>query len=267
MLSLSIPRPAACAAPVRAAALAVLALSLLAGPAGAHDLWLTLSSPEAGPQVRVNFGRARERLTPFRPKLLDLTAITPDETKDLVGALKPSPPDVPPALLAALPTRPGRTLVAASYDSGYWVRLKDGTGRNTSRRVLPDAEGARWSMKFAKAAFGPGAPWQRVVGHLLEIVPLEVPGPTAGALRVRVLFRGAPLAGAALMTGEGAMDAGQTPHYTTDQDGVATVPIRQAGAQLITVTHDVAPSATPDLADRDEYSATFAFRLDEAPVN
>ncbi|GJE01714.1 DUF4198 domain-containing protein [Methylobacterium isbiliense] len=260
MLSLSIRRPA-----VRAAA--ALALSLLAAPAGAHDLWLTLSSSEAGPQVRVNFGHARARLTPAKPKLLDLTAITPDETKDLAAALKPSPPDVPPALLAALPTRPGRTLVAASYDSGYWVRQKDGSGRNTSRRMRPDAEAARWSMKFAKAAFGPSAPWQRVVGHILEIVPLEVPGPTAGALRVRVLFRGAPLAGAALVTGEGAMDAGQTPHYTTDQDGIATVPIRQAGAQLLTVTHAIVPSATPELADRDEYSATFAFRLDEAPVN
>ncbi|ACL60025.1 DUF4198 domain-containing protein [Methylobacterium nodulans] len=248
---------------------AVMALAALAAPARAHDLWLTLSTPEAGPQVRVNFGSPRERLTPAKPKLVALQAITPDETTTFVAALRPSPPDVPPALVAPLPSKASRTLVAATYDSGYWVTLTDGSGRNTSRRLVPDATASRWSVRFAKAALGPAAPWLKVVGHALEIVPLEIPAPTAGAIRVRVLFRGEPLAGASVVYGESGadLDPGQAPQVTADAEGIATVPIRKAGAQLLTVRHGVSPSATPDLADRDDYSATFAFRLDEASVN
>ncbi|MFE1598567.1 DUF4198 domain-containing protein [Methylobacterium sp. ID0610] len=250
---------------------AVVALAAFGEPAAAqqHDLWITLSTPEAGPQLRVNFGAPRQRLMPSKPKLVELQAITPDETAGLATALTPSPPDVPPALVAPLPTKPNRTLAAATYDSGYWVTLKDGSGRNTSRRLAPDAAASRWSVRFAKAAFGPAAPWLKVVGHTLEIVPLEIPAPTAGAIRVRVLFRGAPLPGASILYGEGSadLDPTQAPHVATDADGVATVPIRKAGAQLLTARHSVGPSATPDLADRDDYSATFAFRLDEVSMN
>ncbi len=124
-------------------------------------------------------------------------------------------------------------------------------------------------MRFAKAALGPEAPWQRVVGHILEIVPLEVPSASAGAIRFRVLFRGRPLAGAALFYADNSGDLGQRqpPASVTDEAGVATVPIRQAGLQIVSVDHAEHPSLAPALADRDDYSATFAFRLDEATVN
>ncbi|KMO12704.1 DUF4198 domain-containing protein, partial [Methylobacterium platani] len=178
-------------------------------------------------------------------------------------------PEPPPALLAPLGTKPGRTLVAATYDAGYWTILRDGTRLNASRRLVPQARSGYWAVKYAKAAFGPGAPWLRVVGHTLEIVPVEVPGPTAGAIRVRVLFRGAPLPGADLYYGDSGMEPERAgaPAYTTDPDGIATVPIRKAGSQVLTVSQTVSPSATPTLADEDRYTATFAFRLDEPSVN
>jgi nickel transport protein len=134
---------------------------------------------------------------------------------------------------------------------------------------VPDARTCRRTVKYAKAVFGPGAPWQRVVGHVLEIVPVEVPGPTAGAIRVKVLFRGAPLPGADLYYGDSGMESERAgvPAYTSDQDGIATVPIRKAGSQILTVSQTVSPSATPTLADEDLYTATFGFRLDEPSVN
>ncbi|MEH3146500.1 MAG: DUF4198 domain-containing protein [Methylobacterium frigidaeris] len=255
---------------LRSAAALAFALGLaLPGGAAAQELWLTASSGEAGPQVRVNFGSPRDRRVPSRPKLLSLVALTPDASANLLPEVTQSAPDVPPALVAALPSKPSRTLVAATYDSGYWVTLKDGASRNTSRLMEPDAETGRWTVRFAKAALGPEAPWQRVVGHVLEIVPLEVPGASAGAVRVRVLYRGRSLAGAALFYGDSAgdLDHRQPPVSVTDEAGVATVPIRQPGLQIITVRHAARPSLAPALADRDDYSATFAFRLDEATVN
>ncbi|TNC14265.1 DUF4198 domain-containing protein [Methylobacterium terricola] len=240
-----------------------------AGPGRAQELWLTLSTVESVPQVRVNYGHASKREAPALPQLVDLVALTQDGTTGLRGALKPAPPEVPPALLAPLGTKPGRTLVAATFDAGYWTILRDGTRLNASRRLVPQARSGFWSVKYAKAAFGPGAPWLRVVGHTLEIVPVEIPGPTAGAIRVRVLFRGAPLPGADLYYGDSGMEPERVgmPAYTTDPEGIATVPIRKAGSQVLTVTQSVSPSATPTLADEDVYTATFAFRLDEPSVN
>ncbi|MGX7706103.1 DUF4198 domain-containing protein [Methylobacterium sp. Gmos1] len=249
-----------------------LAAALVLGasrPGRAHELWLTLSTVDQAPQVRVNYGHASKREAPRAPQLIDLVALTQDGRTDLRTGLKPAPPDVPPALLAPLGTKPGRTLVAATYDAGYWTTLRDGTRLNASRRLVPEAREGRWSVKYAKAAFGPGAPWLRVVGHTLEIVPVEIPGPTAGAIRVRVLFRGAPLPGADLYYGDSGMEPERAgvPAYTTDAEGIATVPIRKAGSQVLTVSQTVSPSATPTLADEDVYTATFAFRLDEPSVN
>jgi len=249
-----------------------LAAALVLGasqPGRAHELWLTLSTVESVPQVRVNYGHASKREAPGPAQLVELVALTQDGSANLRGSLRPAPPEVPPALLAPLSGKPGRTLVAATYDAGYWTTLRDGTRLNASRRLVPDAREGRWSVKYAKAAFGPGAPWLRVVGHTLEIVPVEIPGPTAGAIRVRVLFRGAPLPGADLYYGDSGMEPerGGVPAYTTDPDGIATVPIRKAGSQVLTVSQTVSPSATPTLADEDVYTATFAFRLDEPSVN
>ena len=250
----------------------VLAAALVLGasrPGNAQELWLTLSTADSVPQVRVNYGHASKREAPDPAQLIDLVALTQDGSASLRGSLKPAPPEVPPALLAPLASKPGRTLLAATYDGGYWTTLRDGTRLKASRRLVPEARSGLWSVKYAKAAFGPGAPWLRVVGHTLEIVPVEVPGPTAGAIRVRVLFRGAPLPGADLYYGDSGMEPERagTPAYATDQDGIATVPIRKAGSQVLTVTQRVSPSATPTLADEDVYTATFAFRLDEPSVN
>ncbi|MDW3538399.1 hypothetical protein NQ283_29385, partial [Escherichia coli] len=50
-------------------------------------------------------------------------------------------------------------LLAARYDNGFWVKLPDGSYRNATRRLVPDAADSMWSVKFAKALTGSGAPW------------------------------------------------------------------------------------------------------------
>ena len=91
----------------------------------------------------------------------------------------------------------GHVLLATRYDNGYWVKTKDGLYRNATRRLVPDAAEGLWSSKFAKAVTGPGAPWQAVLGHDLELVPLSDPAEVAPgqSLKLRVLFHGKPLAG------------------------------------------------------------------------
>jgi len=51
------------------------------------------------------------------------------------------------------------------------------------------------------------------------------------------------------------------PRFATDNDGVATVPIVKAGPMQLVIDHDVAPSATPDLAQRDLFNATLWYMV------
>jgi len=54
-----------------------------------------------------------------------------------------------------------------------------------------------WSAKFAKALIGVGAPWSTVLGHELELIPLDDPSALRPGkiLQIRLLFRGSPRAG------------------------------------------------------------------------
>ncbi|KMO10076.1 hypothetical protein QR79_31470, partial [Methylobacterium indicum] len=57
--------------------------------AGAHELWLTLSTIDAVPQVRVNYGHASKRRAPSLPKLIELVALTQDGANGLRAGVKP----------------------------------------------------------------------------------------------------------------------------------------------------------------------------------
>src|SRR6476620_4228840 len=92
----------------------------------------------------------------------------------------------------------GHMLLAARYDNGFWVKVADKVYRNATRRLVPNAQDSLWSGKFAKAVTGMGAPYDKVLGHEIEIVPLGDPAAVrpGETLRVKVLFQGKPLASA-----------------------------------------------------------------------
>ena len=196
-------------------------------------------------------------------KVLDLVAITREGKVSLLMGLAPA--YVRGALVAQ--SRPfadaGRTLLAARYDNGYWVKIADNLYRNVSKRMAPDAIDSLWSGKFAKAATGAGAPWDTALGHELEIVPLTDPAAVrvGESLRVRVIFRGQPLAGAEVERGDGVtpMKEADIPRFKSDGDGIAAIPIVKAGPVLLVIDHRVTPSGTPDIASADLFNCTFAF--------
>jgi hypothetical protein len=107
-------------------------------------------------------------------------------------------------------------------------------------------------------------------GLMLEIVPLEDPGP-AEALRVRVLFRGAPLAGARVRGWNRPLARGAAPidpeaadpmppavQTRTDADGVAVLDVRRPGEWLLNTVHMV-PCSEPAAADWQSWWASFSF--------
>ena len=245
--------------PIRPLARALAATGLLAlslAPGQAHDLWLT---PAPG-GVAVHLGHVHEPTPPSADKLVHLGALTARGTATLTARAEAGAP-----VLTAAVAGPGDALVSATYDSGFWVRTRAGAWRNADRRAVPDAERSQWSMKFAKVVLGPEAPWDRVLGQTLEIVPLEAPTRAAEAVRVRVLFEGRPVAGAEIAVTSG--EAADPLRVATGADGEARVPLARAGQQILAVGHRVKPSRTPALADADSYTATLAFTVAEPRTN
>jgi nickel transport protein len=165
-------------------------------------------------------------------------------------------------VLASAPIALASALLVAEYDNGYFVKTANGY-RNTSKRVLPGAPDSLWSIKFAKTLLGPAAPWDRVIGQDLELVPEANPVAVTpgGRLRVRVIFHGQPLANAEIERTDGItpMPQQDIPVFQTDSNGVADIVIERPGPQLLAIDHVVQPSATPELADKDLYNATLFF--------
>jgi uncharacterized GH25 family protein len=249
----------------RVASLAFLAAATgLSGAASAHDVWLTTTGPASARRVIVNYGHPHDRPPAAADKMLDLVAITREGKVSLLDGLTHG--DVNGALVVR--SRPitdqGHTLIATRYDNGYWVKISNKLFRNVSRRMAPDALDSLWSAKFAKSVTGPDAPWDTVLGHELEIVPLADPATIriGENLRVRVLFRGQPLAGAEVECGDGVTPIKEEdiPRFKSDGEGIAMIPIVKAGPVVLAIDHRVAPSGTPELAAADLYNATFSFK-------
>ena len=246
-----------------AIAAATAGFALFGHAASAHDVWLTLAGDAANRRVVINYGHPDDRPPPLADKVLDLTAIKSDGKTSLLKGLSAKEERGIFVVESEKFADDGHVLLAASYDNGYWVKLPSGLYRNVTRRFAPDAMEALWSSKFAKTITGAGAPWQTVVGHEIEIVPLADPaGVKPGdSLRIRVLFHGKPLSGGQVERGDGTTVVAEKdiPRFVTDAEGVAIIPIVKPGPHLLVIDYRVAPSATPDQANEDLYTATLWF--------
>lgn len=233
--------------------------------APAHDVWLTISGEPATRRVIVNYGHPDDRPPPLADKVLDLFAIKKDGKTSLVKGLAPKLKHGTFVVESEKFADDGHVLLAARYDNGYWVKLPSGLYRNVTRRLAPDAVEALWSSKFAKTITGAGSPWQTMVGHDIEIVPLSDPAEvkTGENLKVRVLFHGQPLSGGKVERGDGTTVIAEKdiPRFATDADGMVTIPVVKAGPHLLVIDHKVAPSATPDQSNTDLYTATLWFTV------
>ena len=238
--------------------LALLSLSTL--PATAHDLWLGTTHVHGQPEIVALYGHPGKIEAATAAKLLEMTARGADGWK---VALSPATAagDHVPSLMAPLPVR-GGALVSASYDNGFWSRTADGGYRNVGKAMMPDGKESSWSLKYAKAVTGTGAPWDQVVGHPLELVPMSDPFTDGKELRVKVLFKRQPLANveikqvADLNAGDKAATVGRT-----DADGTLVFPHSKRG-DFISASHKV-PSSQPTMADMDAYSATLVIVSDQ----
>jgi hypothetical protein len=257
-MSRAVPRPS----PSLALAGACLGLLLASSPARAHDLWLVPEPEAPGPARRVlvtqgmDFGKSDGAIEVRRLERPEVWS-----PKGVRAELRPGRPRGQAAVMLYDAAEPGvwvlgaettpKKIELAAADFNHYL-VADG---------MPHVFRERWAAKeldrsaveqygksvkaLLRVPGGPSAGWDRVLGHRLELVPLDDPfgTPIGRTLRVRVLFRGAPLAGARV--GWQFPSDGDEPngHARTGADGVVHVPISRSGPMSLRLTHMTRPRA------------------------
>ncbi|HJT19452.1 MAG TPA: DUF4198 domain-containing protein [Nitrospira sp.] len=234
-----------------------------------HDVWITTKPDTSGSvQALVHHGHPGDRKTPDLDKLFDLTAYDAGgQAGSLLPGVVSGAHEGVPVLITKSFSETGIVVLAARYDNGYWVNTPYGH-RNTSRLQIPDGADSLSSMKYAKTLLpirsAASNPYRTIVGHRLELVPLDDPFTLkpGASLSVRVYFEGKPLRGASVEWGDGVtpMEEQDIPRFKTDEQGIAVIPLAKTGPQLLVVDHFV-PAAHHKLAARDLHNATLSFVL------
>jgi nickel transport protein len=156
------------------------------------------------------------------------------------------------------------TALTAAMDNGIWSRTPDGEWHKKGRDEVPNAERSERTFKYAVYLNEqPKAPVPALADQVLQVVPMaEIPQQLGKPIKLRVLFKGKPVAGA-LVRHDYVNDPDQVPLKTAD-DGTVTLNVRNQGLNVIAATYN-GPSDQPKKYDHIEYLATLTFVLPHAP--
>jgi nickel transport protein len=162
---------------------------------------------------------------------------------------------------ASLSPKGSPVVVAALYDSGYWLKTTDGWKKATKREgqskysIVESMKSKQWCKNFASSSDECLKP----VGQRFEVVPQKDPTTLRAGdeFSVKVIFDGKPLEGAIITTG-GAHTSDTKDVLKTDKDGVANVTIEKSGPQLVKASYKTAINDDPD-ADVLSVASTITF--------
>ncbi len=230
----------------------------------AHDLWINLSKHHVvtGDTVKIYLGWGHDY--PFSDllsvdRLKSLEIVTPSGKREV---LKPEK-CVSGTPITALET--GTYLVSAIMKPGYYTKTVGGHTFK-SKKESKDVISSVWYEKFAKAVFSSdtalGTAYKKVLGHTIEIVPVE--DPTAlkqnDTLHVKVLFRGKPLPKTFVYGSYLGFTGPHSYAYATrtNANGIAGIRIIAPGVWRLMVRYHEAPR-NPNLCDIMKYTAFFTF--------
>ncbi len=150
----------------------------------------------------------------------------------------------------------GAYIVAAQRKAGFYTKTAQG-GQSRSKKGLDNVIRCYYSYMCMKAVanVGKGTQVDTVVGHPIEIIPLQNPSNLRAGdyLPIRVLLDGKPYSGDVFATYVGFSTDKNTFAYatTTDKKGHARIRILQQGIWMIKVAHT---TPFPDLEECDVQS-------------
>lgn len=163
---------------------------------------------------------------------------------------------------ATLSPKGNPAIVAALYDSGYWLKTTDGWKKATKRegKGKYDIVESLRSKQWCKSVLVAGSESSKPIGQAFEVVPEKDPMTTrvGDKLFIKVIFEGKPVEGAVITTGGGhASDIKSS--LKTDKDGTASVTVEKAGFQMVKASHQLPVKDDPD-ADILSLAATLTVR-------
>jgi uncharacterized GH25 family protein len=240
-----------------AAAASTAAMLLMCAPAAqAHAIWFA----EHASQLTLIYGLgADDRDTVKRQKLITSFAGYDADYKPVKASLKVAGP------LLVVDSEEPTTVETAVMDYGLWSQTPDGEWHNQGKDEVPNAKTSEHNFKYAVHLSGPlTKPLPLFPDQTLQIVPVDpsIPQQMGKPLRVRVMFKGKPIAGAIVQ--QDFLNDPDSPGTKTAADGTATITIRNQGLNVLDATY-VAPSDQPTKYDKMEHKATLAFVLPHAP--
>jgi uncharacterized GH25 family protein len=156
-------------------------------------------------------------------------------------------------------------IVSAVLDNGTWSRSPDGKWHKQGRDELPTATVSEKNTKYAVHLVKPlTKPLPLLPDQALQIVPVEgkLPDLLGQPIKLRVYFKGKPVAGAKVMH-DWINDPDGKP-VLTGADGTVTIPVRNQGLNVIVAILN-SPSEEPKKYDHLEHLASLSFVLPHAP--
>ena len=243
-----------------------LAIFLMTSTAQAHFPWINLAdyTPNQGATVNLTIGNGHQY--PFdgflkMDALESITLIGPGAKAPAVKAVSDLELQTEEGL-----SQEGAYIVAAVQKPGYYTKTTQGTKR-TSKKGLSGVISSSHSQKCMKAVLnlGKGGRVDKVLGHAIEIVPLENPGnlKIGDYLPIRVLAEGKPISTDVLATYAGFSTDKSTFAYATrtDREGQGRIRILHPGIWLIKVSHE-RPCTDLSECDMEKFTTSLTFAVD-----
>lgn len=240
------------------------------GLSQAHDTWINMQNyrlNQSDPAV-LSVTNAHSFLIPGKELL-------PSDQVDKVLFLSPDGKEIPSIpegnekYKSNLPFKAdGSYLAVVKKKVMFSSKTVDGYQRGKNKKDLKDVIECSHSEKYAKALFTVGAAggdvYSKVLGHPMEIVPLQDPAKLKkdDLLMVRVLIQGKPARTTLFGTYAGFSNESNTFAYTTstDKDGIAKIRMLKEGIWLLIARQDFA-YPDPTVCDKQSYAASLTFQV------
>ncbi|WCP15513.1 hypothetical protein sphantq_03980 [Sphingobium sp. AntQ-1] len=238
------------------AAVGAVTLAAMAMPASAHGIWFA----QRARQLALIYGVGADDLDAVKrlPLVKTVTGYDSDwapvaTSLRAAGAIPVVDSDEPVAAVAAI------------MDYGYWSKTPDGEWHNKGRDEVPTATLAEHNFKYAvHLTQVPTKPVPLFEGHMLQLIPadLAIPQKMGERMKVRVYYKGKPVAGATVMQ-DYVNDPDEVAPAKTGADGTATIKLRNQGINVLMAIY--VGQTTDKKVDHEEYRASLSFVLPHLP--
>lgn len=238
---------------------ALLAAGVAAGVAGsaqAHGIWFA----QRATQLAFLYGVGADDLDSLK-RLPQVTSMAGYDASGKPVATKLEPDGR--LVLVNLENQPA--VVAAVLDNGTWSKTPDGKWHKKGKDEVPTAVVSEHTWKYAVHLRAPlAAPLAPLPGQVLQVVPVdaELPKMINDPIRLRVLYKGKPVAGAKVLH-DWINDPDGAPALS-DKDGYVTLKVRNQGLNVIVAIVE-GESDQPAKYNRVEHLASLSFVLAHAP--